>query len=281
MQNILLCFSVVEKVKKRWNNIKGTFLDNNRKVRESKRSGSSTEDIFKPRWPLYTRLQFLKKTISSAQSVSNFPPPVRVTHQPSSFQLRCEEDCQNFDNTDQSSHIPFQQTPNDINEIGTFYFDETSKRLTLIPQNTEVCNQSIQNFSDSSEQDIASSQASSMSQCSLSTTQFASNLMSNTSASASVTSGTKLAKDEMLYTKRGASKKQKSGFVMEEAVEAIKGIASQPIILPPYTNRPAQDVIDNFTAYIADKLRDMSPRRRKFCEEEIMKIVFGAVKTDI
>lgn len=62
---------------------------------------------------------------------------------------------------------------------------------------------------------------------------------------------------------------------MEDAVEAIKQIASQPIVFPE-PSRSAQDAVDHFTAYIGTRLREMSPQRRKQCEEEIMRSVFAA-----
>lgn len=89
---IFLCF-VVEYVKKRWNNMRGIFLDNDRKLRESKRNDSGFAQIFKPRWPLYSKLQLLKKTISSAQSLSNFSLSVSAAqHLSFQPQLQSRED---------------------------------------------------------------------------------------------------------------------------------------------------------------------------------------------
>lgn len=58
---------------------------------------------------------------------------------------------------------------------------------------------------------------------------------------------------------------------MDEAVEAIKQIATQPMHFP---QSDRQDAIDYFTAYIGAKLREMSPKTRKRLEEEIMKLLF-------
>ncbi|EZA62943.1 hypothetical protein X777_15535, partial [Ooceraea biroi] len=69
--------------------------------------------------------------------------------------------------------------------------------------------------------------------------------------SPSIISGKKRTEDEALYKKRGALKKRKKdGSGMEEAVKAIKQIASQPIIIPERPNRSTQDAIDHFTAYV-------------------------------
>lgn len=74
-------------------------------------------------------------------------------------------------------------------------------------------------------------------------------------------------------------KKSKKGSAFEEAIDAIKNIASQPILIPQYSERsdhPAQDAIDHFTAYVGAKLREMSPQCRKLSEQEIMKVLFAA-----
>ncbi|KYN22220.1 hypothetical protein ALC57_05391 [Trachymyrmex cornetzi] len=84
---------------------------------------------------------------------------------------------------------------------------------------------------------------------------------------------------ETLYTKRRASKKQKTGSSsMEEVIEAVKQIASRPIILPQSVTQsePAQDSINHFTAYLGAKLREMSPHRRTVLEAEIIKVLFVA-----
>lgn len=60
-------------VKKRFLNIKDTFMDNHRKVRESKQrcSGKSPDEIYTPKWSLYNNLLFLLKTVAQSESFSN------------------------------------------------------------------------------------------------------------------------------------------------------------------------------------------------------------------
>lgn len=111
--------------------MKGTFLDNDRKVRESKRSGSGVEQSFKPKWPLYSRLQFLKKTIYSAQSLSNFEPT--TPHLSSQSQSQNISDYQDFNDTIQSSHISPRLISCDIEEDiqMQFYYDKPSHVIII------------------------------------------------------------------------------------------------------------------------------------------------------
>lgn len=109
-------------MKKRWTNIKGTFLENDKKVRESKRSGSGTDQIFRPKWSLYSRLKFLKKTIYTPQTLSNFVPTMQ--HVSLKSQLRDKQD-ENFNIT--NLHIPSAETSCDKNEDVQFYYDKPSQ----------------------------------------------------------------------------------------------------------------------------------------------------------
>ena len=49
--------------------MRDTFMDNHRKVKESKRSGTGS-DVYKPKWPLYDVLSFLIKTAQQSDSIS-------------------------------------------------------------------------------------------------------------------------------------------------------------------------------------------------------------------
>lgn len=51
--------------------MKDTFMSNLRRVKDSKRSGKGTADIYIPKWPLYNRLKFLQKTMVQSTSISN------------------------------------------------------------------------------------------------------------------------------------------------------------------------------------------------------------------
>lgn len=55
----------------RFKNLKDTFMRNLRKVQESKTSGSGTDDLYKPKWNLFSNLKFLQKTCVQTGSVSN------------------------------------------------------------------------------------------------------------------------------------------------------------------------------------------------------------------
>jgi len=46
-------------------------MSNLRRVKESKRSGKGTADIYIPKWYLYDRLKFLQKTVIQSTSISN------------------------------------------------------------------------------------------------------------------------------------------------------------------------------------------------------------------
>ncbi|KYQ53544.1 hypothetical protein ALC60_00070 [Trachymyrmex zeteki] len=60
-------------VSQRFKNIKDTFSRNLKTMKESKRSGTGTDNIYKPKWHMFERLMFLKKTCVQANSVSNIP----------------------------------------------------------------------------------------------------------------------------------------------------------------------------------------------------------------
>lgn len=65
---------------------------------------------------------------------------------------------------------------------------------------------------------------------------------------------------ENLYVKRGEAKKRK-GTLIEEALGAVKTLASQP----------TSDSAEHFGNFVGARLREMSPISRKRCEYEILK----------
>lgn len=75
-------------------------------------------------------------------------------------------------------------------------------------------------------------------------------------------SNTKRSAEKSLYVKRGTKSK-----MMEDAVNAIKGIAEENV--PP----PNMDTFDMLGAYIASKLRSMTPNDREYYEKEILKVL--------
>lgn len=60
-------------VSNRFKNIKDTFARNFRALKESKRSGAGTDNFYKPKWHMFDRLMFLKKTCIQGESESNIP----------------------------------------------------------------------------------------------------------------------------------------------------------------------------------------------------------------
>jgi len=57
--------------KGRFTNMRTTFQQYHRKVENSKRSGTSSDDVYVPKWKLYHKLEFLKKTNAQANGLSN------------------------------------------------------------------------------------------------------------------------------------------------------------------------------------------------------------------
>lgn len=64
-------FFVVSIVASRFKSMRDTFMSNLRRVKESKRSGKGTADMYIPKWYLYDRLKFLQKTLVQSASISN------------------------------------------------------------------------------------------------------------------------------------------------------------------------------------------------------------------
>lgn len=81
-------------VQQRFASMRHTFMTNYRKEQESKRrcSGKGTEEIYKPKWVLYERLKFLKRTcaqantLSNLQSLSNVSPSDEIEYSQDSLQ---------------------------------------------------------------------------------------------------------------------------------------------------------------------------------------------------
>lgn len=66
----------------RFTSMKQTFMTNYRRERESKgrSSGKSSEEIYKPKWILYEKLKFLRKTCVQADSLSNLQSPLNISN---------------------------------------------------------------------------------------------------------------------------------------------------------------------------------------------------------
>lgn len=68
---------IADMVLHHFTSMKQTFMTNYRKERESKgrSSGKSPEEIYKPKWILYEKLKFLRKSCAQADSPSNLQSP--------------------------------------------------------------------------------------------------------------------------------------------------------------------------------------------------------------
>lgn len=68
--NILFYCIAVEKVKNKWANMRSQYQRENRKVKDSSRSGAGADDIFVPKWVHYKKMRFLSAGAPEAQSES-------------------------------------------------------------------------------------------------------------------------------------------------------------------------------------------------------------------
>ncbi|KAK3929682.1 Transcription factor Adf-1 [Frankliniella fusca] len=99
-------------------NLKDTFMQNLRKVRESTRSGVGTDSVYKPKWFLWDAMQFLKKTCAQSESTSNMPANEAV------------KNIENIIETENSASQP------EIRILPEMYFDEALGQVVLLPPDT-------------------------------------------------------------------------------------------------------------------------------------------------
>lgn len=146
----------------------------------------------------------------------------------------------------------------------------------VIPSDTYECNATNTKSGDSSPsvQSGHISSEPSMDPASVVTSinQLATNDDTSDSSSQMITSSkrvltplnTKRPAENTLYVKRGSSKKSK---IMEDAVNAIKNIAEENV------SPPKMDEFDMLGAYIASRLRSMTPEDRKYYERKILTVL--------
>ncbi|XP_039304295.1 uncharacterized protein LOC105196893 isoform X1 [Solenopsis invicta] len=109
--------ATAETVRERFINMRTTFMNNEKRIRESKQrcSGKSTDEIYKPKWPFYTSLLFLKKACVQTESSSN---------------LDVLEDNQ-ADSEERNNNL--------VNSIkSNMYFDTNLEKWVLIPPDTNA-----------------------------------------------------------------------------------------------------------------------------------------------
>lgn len=224
----------------RFISMKQTFMTNYRKERESKGrcSGKSPEEIYKPKWILYEKLKFLRKTCAQADSLSNLQSPLNISNSNSNESSRNDIAMEN---------IEFLE--NDFTDIQQW------QAMPIDNQENETDNSP--SFTSTN------SPASSSSLC------YKSNPNSPSDPSTALPelthpSALKPYNRQDMYVKRGAAKKRRVS-VIEEAMDAIKTLTNQP--LPISDN----DSAEHFGNFVTARLREMSPISRKNCEHEIMK----------
>ncbi|KAE8745951.1 hypothetical protein FOCC_FOCC007312 [Frankliniella occidentalis] len=224
----------------RWKNMKDTFLSNWNRVLESKNrsSGNGTDDMHKPKWPLYDRLTFLKGTVATEPSFSNIyeNDDVELSTAGTAGPVQPVLDISSI-----SNRIETDGTDNSVFKI---YYDEATKTWS-----TEK--------SDTSNSSTGSTPAQ----------------PHGTSPVPSATDVKKGVRDNEIYAKRGAAKR-KASTLMEEAVQAVKQLASQP--MPNFSEEVADtpDTAHHFGMFVAGRLRDMERDSRKECEKEVMSVLF-------
>ncbi|XP_036148961.1 uncharacterized protein LOC114255608 [Monomorium pharaonis] len=112
----------------RFKNMKDMFARNLRLVKELKRSEAGTDSIYKPKWPLFERLMFLKKTCVLGESESNIP-----SIQLETTNSEIQSTISNFSNEINNSTSCTADVPLNV------YYDEALKKFMLVPheQNME------------------------------------------------------------------------------------------------------------------------------------------------
>ncbi|KAK3931688.1 mRNA cap guanine-N7 methyltransferase [Frankliniella fusca] len=223
----------VDMVEKRWKSMRDTFTTNWNKVIASKNrsSGNGTDDMYKPRWPLYSALTFLKPAMATQKSVSNIPETVTET-------VTNDVD---FNASLPESVLSDMSVSEPLN-VMNIYYDESTQSWKYMPNES----------STSTPQPCASP-----------------------ASPAPSSSSSELKKDgagEQLYVKRGSAKRKAS--LIEDAVQAVKQLASQP--MPNFSEvlDTPSDTAYHFGMFVASRLREMENEERKNCEKELTGVLF-------
>lgn len=107
-------------VKKRFLNMKDTFMDNHRKIKESKQrcSGKSPDEIYTPKWSMYNHLLFLLKTVAQAESFTNLDPSYESQYESAPTSLTLMEETQE----DTQQLMYYDENLQVINDVILFIF---------------------------------------------------------------------------------------------------------------------------------------------------------------
>lgn len=70
----------IEVLKRKINSLRAQYLDNNNKIKQSKSSGASIDDIFKPTWWAYEYMKFVDPHIVQKKGESSITKRVNKIH---------------------------------------------------------------------------------------------------------------------------------------------------------------------------------------------------------
>lgn len=88
-------------------------------MKESKRNGTGTENLYKPQWHMFDRLMFLKKACVQAESESNIPSILLKTTDTSNSEL--SQFCNKENNIPCTQNMP----------LFNMYFDDTLQVIII------------------------------------------------------------------------------------------------------------------------------------------------------
>ncbi|XP_034250199.1 uncharacterized protein LOC117650723 [Thrips palmi] len=116
-----------EMLSNRWKSMRESFADNWNRLKESKRkcSGNGADDGYKPKWKLWSKLQFLIKTCMQSDSFSNLPAENYNPNSLIDLEIEQSIDCSAKDLSQSESPVPI-----------SVYYDENLKKYMMIPKDS-------------------------------------------------------------------------------------------------------------------------------------------------
>ncbi|XP_071579431.1 uncharacterized protein [Temnothorax nylanderi] len=249
-------------VASRFKSMRDTFMSNLRRVKESKRSGKGTADIYIPKWPLYDRLKFLQKAAVQSASISNL---TISSEKPDDTMSQIEEQTSNESLT-QCRAEEDQEVVAEKSTVLNVYYNDSMEKFMIQP--TEELSDNSTDLSISS-RSVASTSYTNINL-------FSWNILYSQSAALTrpLSSVPKIqdADENQMYIKRGQAKR-KSDTLMQEAVGAIKVLCKPDPKTTLDNSSTPTDSAFTLGSFIAARLRQMTPDQRKLCENEILKLL--------
>ncbi|XP_052125405.1 uncharacterized protein LOC127749782 [Frankliniella occidentalis] len=239
--------------------MKDTFHDNHRRVRESKGSGVSTNEIVKPTWYLDKYLTYLIKTCAQAKSSSNLnvPQPEQSTQQ----------------------------------LLVNMHYDQSLQRWIYIPSETDEANENEPsiigmgndlNESTSSTVSLGPSSATSMFNLGSMVPSALPQLASTPRPSSCPPAPEQKKRgadddDEHFFNKKGSSKKN-SNNLLAAAVHAMEKIAKEdPVPIPPFQApiSTGEKILEKFPIFrfVAERLNGVDDETKKRFENELLQLL--------